>query len=90
MENKDPKDPIEEGMPPLDLEDDEFIYPDNDCDDCYYADNEDFTIDDLYPEDDPEMDYYDSLDDELEDDEDDYYELNDIFDDLEGLDESDL
>lgn len=79
MENKDPKDPIEEGMPPLDLEDN-----------GYYVDNEDFAIDDLYPEDDQEMDYYDSLDDELEDDEDDYYGLDDIFDDLEGLDESDL
>lgn len=75
----EPKDRIEEGYPPLDLEDD-----------GYYADSEDFTIDDLYPEDDPEMDYYDSLDDELEDDEDDYYGLDDIFDDLEGLDESDL
>ena len=39
MENNYPKDPIEEGKPPLDLEDD------------------------LYPEDDPETDYYDSLDD---------------------------
>lgn len=90
----EPKDKIEEGIPPLDLEDDDFIYPENDCDDCYYADSEDFAIDDLYPKDDPEMDYYDSLDDDLDpnphwdmpfdDDED------DIFDDLEGLDESDL
>lgn len=79
MENNYPKDPIEEGKPPLDLEDD-----------GYYSDNEDFAIDDLYPDDDPEMDYYDSLDDELEDGEDDYYGLDDIFDDLEGLDESDL
>lgn len=84
------KDPVKEGYPPLDLEDDKFIYPEDDCDDCYYADSEDFTIDDLYPEDDPEMDYYDSLDDELEDDEDDYAGFDDIFDDLEGLDESDL
>lgn len=47
----EPKDRIEEGMPPLDLEDD-----------GYYVDNEDFAIDDLYPEDDPEMDFIDSLD----------------------------
>lgn len=51
----EPKDKIEEGMPPLDLEDD-----------GYYVDSEDFAIDDLYPEDDPEMDYYDSLDDDLD------------------------
>lgn len=82
MENKDPKDPIEEGKPPLDLEDD-----------GYYVDNEDFTIDDLYPEDDPEMDYYDSLDNDL--DPNTHWDMpfdddEDIFDDLEGLDESDL
>ena len=41
------KDPIEEGKPTLDLEDDE-----------------DFYINNLYPEDDPEMDFIDSLDDE--------------------------
>lgn len=79
MKNNYPKDPIEEGKPPLDLEDD-----------GYYADSEDFAIDDLYPEDDQEADYYDSLDDESEDDEDDYYGLDDSFDDLEGLDESDI
>ena len=60
---KYPKDPVEEGYPPLDLEDDNFIYPENDYD-GYYADSEDFAIDDLYPEDDPEMDYYNSLEDE--------------------------
>lgn len=49
----EPKDPVEEGKPPLDLEDD-----------GYYADDEDFFIDDLYPEDDPEMDFIDSLDDD--------------------------
>lgn len=64
----EPKDKIEEGMPPLDLEDDDFIYPENDYDDYDWPET--------FPDDD--LDSYDEED----------YE--DTFDDLEGLDESDL
>lgn len=68
MENNYPKDPIEEGKPPLDLENDNFIYPENDYDDYDWPET--------FPDDD--FDPYDEED------------YDDIFDDLEGLDESDL
>ena len=76
MENKYPKDPIEEGKTPLDLEDD-VIIPENDCDDFY--------INDIYGEEDTENNFFDHMDYDY-----DFFNGIDIFDDLEGLDESDL